>query len=348
MRLVVRIPNWVGDAVMATPAFEALRKRFPDDEIVAVGKGWIRDLLGGTGWFDRCLLIGKHLPAGTIRRGLALRREGPFDAGLLLTNSLGSALVMRLAGVRRRIGYAREGRSILLTDRLQPQRDAKGFVPGPMVDYYCTLAEVLTGPIEDRRYRLAVEPGPRQRMQEILQRKRRHRGRPMVVVNPGAAFGAAKCYPPARFAEVVTALAERGDVEVVIVCGPAERDVARRIDTLSQGVAVCLEDEPVPLGELKALVQDAALLITNDSGPRHFAYALDTPVVTVFGPTERRWTESGYENERIVAVAERDHPPCMNRTCRRGDHKCMMGIDPRDVVRAAEALLSEPSTGGPR
>ena len=163
-------------------------------------------------------------------------------------------------------------------------------------------------------------------------------GRPVVVVNPAAAYGPAKCWPPERFAEVADRIVRLCNAAVFVACGPDEIDVARRVADRMTESAVVLDNPVMRLGPLKALVRRADLLITNDTGPRHFANAFGTPVVVIFGPTDPEWTRTDAPNERSLVVPV-DCGPCMKRVCPL-DHRCMTRIDADRVFEAARSLLA--------
>src|SRR6185503_10432552 len=110
-------------------------------------------------------------------------------------------------------------------------------------------------------------------------------GQPIVVLNPAASFGPAKCWLPSRFAEVADQLVRHHDASVFISCGPAETDIAREVAQAMREKVTVLDRPVMKLGPSKALIRRASLLITNDTGPRHFANAFGTPVITIFGPT---------------------------------------------------------------
>jgi heptosyltransferase-2 len=164
-------------------------------------------------------------------------------------------------------------------------------------------------------------------------------GREVVCLNPGAAFGAAKHWDVASFAALARRLADERGSGVLVLCGPAERDLARQIVTLARRAAVhSLAEQPLSLGLTKACVRRAALLVTTDSGPRHFAAAFDRPVVTLFGPTHIAWTETYYP--RAVHL-QKPVPcgPCQQRVCPL-DHRCMRTLTSDEVYRAAAELLA--------
>ena len=161
----------------------------------------------------------------------------------------------------------------------------------------------------------------------------------MVCLNTGGAFGPAKNWPTASFAELARRLTAEAGVAVLVLCGPAERTTAAEIARLADHPRVfSLAGEPLSLGLSKACVRRAALLITTDSGPRHFAAAFQTPVVTLFGPTHIAWTRTAHPYALHLF-----HPvpcgPCQRPSCPEGHHRCMRELTPEQVLGAALKLL---------
>ena len=162
---------------------------------------------------------------------------------------------------------------------------------------------------------------------------------PVVCLNTGGAFGPAKNWPTASFGLLARRLVEERGVSVVVLCGPAERDSAREIVRLADHPAVVsLADQPLSLGLSKACVRRAALLITTDSGPRHFAAAFRTPVITLFGPTHIAWTRT-YHPQAIHLYHPVPCGPCQRPVCPEGHHRCMRDLSPEHVIQAALGLL---------
>ena len=339
--LIIRAPTWVGDCVMATPALAAFRRGFPDAHIVLVARAYTAEVFRGGPWFDELVQLPSPKAGGAFRRTLALTarlRRRRADLGVLLPNSFSSALLMWLARPRKILGYARDGRSFFLSMPVEPARRGGCFVPGPMVDYYLKLAEVAGCPADDRDLHLATTASEEAAASELLDVLNVSDGSALVGLNPGAAFGSAKCWPPEYFAELAARLAARERTRVLVLCGPAEREIARTIVEQAHHAGVHgVHDRDVPLGTLKAVIRRLSLLVTNDSGPRHFAAAFRIPTVTIFGPTDERWSETGRDDE-IKIVRDLDCRPCMLRVCPR-DHACMRSIRPEDVYEAAAALL---------
>ncbi len=343
-RILVVLPNWVGDVVLATPALRSLRRGFPDAHITLLVKPYVRDLIAGSDWADEVV----HWRGGKSRRDrqrsflgmVGEMRRRRFDLAVLLTNSFRSALLTMLIKAKRRIGYDRDGRGLLLTDRLVAHRVKGKFVPISMVRYYGAVADYLGCRPDYDRVELFTEPADEAAVDHLYDQHGIRRDHPVVVVNSGAAFGSAKCYPPERFGAVANRLVSELGVQVVVPCGPKELEIIEAIRHEMTQPAVFLDDPIVPLRHLKALIRRADLLLTNDTGPRHFACAFGTPVVTVFGPTDPAWTETDYARERKLLVPV-DCGPCMKRRCVT-DHRCMTRVSVDEVFKACAELLDDP------
>lgn len=337
-RLLVVLPNWVGDVVLATPVLAALRAQLHDAHISFLHRGYVGDIVAGCGWHDQSIvwptqrgLRGAYLTSELSR----VIRKARFDTALLLTNSFRSALTTWLAGVPRIVGYSREWRGWMLTDRLMPLKRHGEYVPSPMLDYYIKLAEHIGCTVANRRLQLGIS----NEQEAAAQTLKQHYGlveRRYAIINPGAAFGAAKCWLPERFAEVCDELLSRHQLIGVIVGAPGEAGLMRKIAEAARQSVICCDNPGTTLGSLKALVRDAALMVCNDTGPRHFGNAFGIPVVTIFGPTFQEWTDTGYAGE-VKLQARVDCGPCMLRTCPL-DHRCMREITSAQVLAAAESL----------
>ncbi|MBN9120890.1 MAG: lipopolysaccharide heptosyltransferase II [Planctomycetes bacterium] len=340
-RIALFLPNWIGDVVMATPAVRAVRGAFPAAELVAVCKPYVADVLAGAPWFAETVLADKRGPRE--RRFLAVARRlraKPLDAALLFPNSLRTAALAYLGGAKRIVGFSRYCRGPLLTDKLYAKTDARGrFVPSPVIDDYNRLARALGAGDPGHRMELFTEPADEAAAGAVWQRFGLHRYPRVVLLNPGAAFGAAKHWGCDHFAELARALTTRLGCGVLVVCGPAEREMARRIAEESRSPHVfSLADGALSLGLTKAVVRRADLLVTTDSGPRHFAAAFGRPVVALFGPTHIEWTET-YFTKEVCLQKKLACGPCQQRMCPLGHHRCMRELSPIDVFAAAERLL---------
>jgi heptosyltransferase-2 len=345
MKIAIFLPNWIGDVVMATPALKAIREHFADAYLIGVIKPYVAGVLDGLTWLDRLIFRDTNGPWSRRMPAVVadLRRERP-DLAILFTNSFRSGLMAYLSGCRRRVGYARDGRSCLLTDRLEPLRDSSGkLAPSPIIESYNRLA-VRVGCTQPG-YQMELATSFRnERAADVVWRQAGLLAYPEVVcLNPGGAFGSAKHWPADYFAELARLLVDQRGCGVLVLCGPSEKEMAgeivRQARLLQKNPAVhSLADYPMSLGLTKACVRRADLLITTDSGPRHFAAAFNRPVVTLFGPTHINWTETYYP-QAIHLQKKVDCGPCQLRTCPL-DHRCMKLMTPQEVFRAAQNLLA--------
>jgi heptosyltransferase-2 len=331
----VRLPNWVGDVVMATPALAALRAAHPEAEIVAEGRPYLAGLVRGVPSVDAFMPEQRGVAART--RALRARR---FDQAVLLPDSVRSALAPFLARVPVRAGYARDPlRRALLSHVLAPPSDEAGRrVPTSMVERYLRITRALGCADGDRRTALAVDAAAREALAKRLGEAGLAPTARTLVVTPGASFGASKLWPPGHFAVAADAIARRHGLAVVLAPGPGEEALTREIAGAMQEPALVLAEPPTSLAELVALLAGAALHLGNDTGPRHIAVALGTPTIVLIGPTDPRHTAHQLQRQRVLRE-EVACSPCGLKTCPI-DGRCMTRIGPERVVAAAAELLA--------
>jgi heptosyltransferase-2 len=330
-RVVVRGPNWLGDLVMATPAIRALGDAWPDASIdVAVPAAFapIVPLLD-----PRTRPVPLDGGRGLTASGHHVARlaAGSYDLGVLFTNSFGSALVMRRAGVPERWGYRRDGRGMLLTRAIRiraTRRESRHHA-----DYYAALVDALGAPRPRLDVRLQLPTDVRDEAVALLRTGGWDGRAPLLACAPGAAYGAAKQWPPRHVAVVAsTWIADGG--RVVIVGAGADRAAAAAvlaaIPAVSRGAIVDLTGRTSLLA-LAGVLGVAARVLANDSGAMHLAAALGTRTVSVFGPT-REWATAPIGPHRIL-THEVWCRPCMLRECPL-DHRCMTGVTPDRVISA--------------
>ncbi len=348
MNIAVFLPNWIGDAVMATPALRALRSHYAETRLIGVMKPYVADVFAGGDWFDEIVPAnGGSWSQGVLAVAWQLRHRR-IDLVVLLSNTFRSALTAWLGGCRRRIGYARYGRALLLTDAVPPLRDDLGRrKPSPVLDAYNILAERAGCPRPTRLMELFTTSIDERAADRVWEQAGLDDYAEVICLNSGAAFGAAKHWPSSYFSTLARRLAEERGSAVLVLCGPNERELARdiaaqaahtNVHALADLTAPTVPDGPrLSLGLTKACVRRADLLVTTDSGPRHFAAAFDRPVVTLFGPTHIEWTETYHP--RAVHLQKRvECGPCQLRVCPL-DHRCMQRLTPDEVYSAAEGLL---------
>lgn len=335
-------PNWVGDVVMATPAFRALRASFPEAEITLLLRPYVRKILEGADWFDRVVDFDRRTSG--LAQGLKLfRRLGgkSFDLAVVFPNSFSTALLAYLSGAKRRVGYSKDGRAFLLTRAMPrpgegPSEEGR-FRPVYMVDYYLDLVEAAGAKPHGRALELFVPPETEAKTERLFGELGIDGNEPLIGLNPGAAFGASKCWPPERFAEAGDRLSERFGARCLVLAGPGEEAVQAAIAGAMRTRPLAPPASRVGLDVLKGLVKRLALLVTNDTGPRHFAHAFSVPAVVLMGPTDPRYTQCDSERARVLR-ADVDCGPCHRKTCPT-DHRCMTALTAGQVVEAAEALL---------
>jgi heptosyltransferase-2 len=340
-RILVRLPNPLGDAVMATPALRALRAGLPRAEIHALGLPHHEGLLRDLGFYDAFVAYrGRGL--GNLRRRAADLRERAFDAALILPDSPRAALDAFVARIPRRLGYGRDPlRRALLTDSIEPPREHGRRVPFSMVERYLRVVRMLGLADAGEELDLRVHDEAAARAAEVLARAGAAPDEALLLVTPGAAFGESKLWPPAYFARAADAIRERHGLLPLIVPAPdpTEIAIARRVAAAIRGRHALVDEPDRSLEVFKAIVARAALVLTNDTGPRHVAVALGRPVVTLMGPTDPRHTAHLLERQRVLFedVACR---PCGRKVCPIGDHRCLEWLAPERAVAAAGELLA--------
>lgn len=341
-RIVVFMPTWVGDVVMATPGLRALRNRFANAHITLLTKANTVAVLEPGAWMDEIIAwpkanskIAKWFEPFAVGRQL---RAKDFDWAVLLSNSFRSALTARIARIKRRIGYDRDGRGWLLTDRIPPRRVGRQFEMVSTVDYFNEMIAALDCEVPTQQMELGVDARDVEAVESRLRAWGIAENHPLVVINPGASFGPSKLWPPERYAEVADHLVRSNGASVVVTFGPGERDLALTVCDAMSSKAHLVDDPPGTIGQLKALIKRCDVLLNNDTGPRHFAKAFGRKVVTVFGSTHVEWTQTDYTKERCVRIPV-DCGPCQKKICPLGHHKCMTGVTSEMVYDAAVELL---------
>jgi heptosyltransferase-2 len=333
----------MGDAVLCTPALRAIRRHFKSSRISFSANDTVRKILSPSRFNDVWLQQKKNNPF-TIAKML---KEHNFTYAVLFKNSFASALAVFLAGIPMRIGYAREGRGFLLTDKLYPPKlSAAKFKPSSMVDYYLAIPSLLGANTTDVSLELLIDPQEDKRLRTKFPEIAESKG-PVVVIVPGGAFGQSKCWLSERFAQTADWLISNYNATVVVSVSPdpAEKQIAREICDSSKFELINLAEKPVSIGELKSLFSIADLVISNDTGPRHIAIALRRKVIGLFGPNDPAWTETGYKNE-IQIIGNAPCAPCDKPICKESEHLCMQAITVEMVCNAAKKLLVPSSVEG--
>jgi heptosyltransferase-2 len=332
-RLLVRVPNPLGDQVMATPALAAVRARYPDARIVGHGSGAARALFLGD-WFDDFIVSGRRDNPFKVARQL---RPHAFDACLLLTGSFRSALPPFLARIPHRIGYRWSGRTALLTAHFPRPRPGGKKAPYPTRTYYLDLVRRLGAKTLDRSLRLPLADETRERADAWLRGQGIGPDAPILAMCVGAAFGPSKIWPAEYFAAVANHMAARHGARVLLLCGPGEEEIGKAVAARTDVDVVDTGLDPLPLDLLKGVIARARALITNDTGPRHIATAFGVPLVCLMGPTDPTYTEGDTTNQVVLRAEGVECSPCHLKTCPI-DHRCLVRITPDLAIEQLERL----------
>ncbi|MEN6428052.1 MAG: lipopolysaccharide heptosyltransferase II [Phycisphaerales bacterium] len=334
--LAVRCPNWVGDVVMATPVFDCLRRNLPQARIVGVMKKGAQGIVRDGPWFDDLVDGNDKTWAGFQRMRRQLKALSA-DTAILLTNSVRSALTMRLSGVRQVYGYRRQWRNLLLTGGPTASRNGTA-VPIPMGEYYLEICRWLGLELPAAlKPTLFIGEELRKRGCSLLAKHAIAAEDFVIGLNPGASFGSSKCWPPEYFAELARLLRKSTDAKILLFSGPGEEGIIQAILDRTEVDLIDTRSDKVDLELLKPLVKRCNLFVTNDTGPRHYAVAFDVPTVVIMGSTDPRYTAANLDRTTVVR-RELDCSPCHKKECPRG-HECMREIRPAEVFAAAERLV---------
>jgi heptosyltransferase-2 len=322
---------------MATPVLRALRVAHPSAEIVLMGAPQHEGLLRDVPHFDEFLPLSGRRVRDIWHRSRELRERG-FDWAVILPDSPRTAIEALLAGIPRRAGYARDRlRRGMLTDWLPAPKENGKRVAISMIDRYQRITRLFGVPDAGNQLDLFVHDAPREHVAKQLAEKGVGDA-PVLLVTPGASFGASKLWPPESFATACDEIAKRHGLLPVILPAPNPDEEAIAQDVASRIRERSVLAVPGSLEDLKAQVERCTLLLTNDTGPRHVAVALGRPVITLMGPTDPRHTAHLLEKQRVLFedVACR---PCGRPTCPI-DHRCLRRLSPERAVQAADELLA--------
>jgi heptosyltransferase-2 len=344
--VLLRGPNWLGDLVMCTPAFRALREGLPSARITLHLRHELLPVMTGAPWFDELLPVRSyHRGALSMwREGRALRTERRFDLGICIPDSWSSALLMRAAGVRRVVGYRSSGRELLLHESLAPPSDAGPRRLVAREHYALALVESVGAVERGTHLELFTTDDEEARAAALLVERGVDPNDGFVALAPGASYGSSKLWPAKSFARVGDDAAARG-LGVVVLGAPGEAVLAGRVVAAMSGPAANLAGALDP-GALKAVLRRARVLVCNDAGARHVAVAFGVPCVVMMGPTSLAKTDCNLDRVRVVEtdVACR---PCYERVCPI-DHRCMTRLTPERVSAEVEACLAEGSSSAGR
>ncbi len=335
--IIIRMPNWLGDLVMATPVIEDIRAKWPEAQITAMCQSNVAPILQKdprlttifsfkrpSGWLHR----------SAVRDVIRTLKHNQYDLGILLTNSFSSAWYFWRGQVQNRIGYQGHYRSWLLSQAVPYPKEIE---TQHLVKTYKMLLEPLGIPLSESDPKLFITDEERKSAQELLKQQGLSFGDILVGINPGAAFGTAKCWLPERFQEVTKKLLTYPNVKIVYFGDPAGAPLVNMIcqDFPEQVINLAGKTN---LRQLMALIQLCQIFLTNDSGPMHIAAALGTPLLALFGSTSD--VKTGPYKIGKVIHKHVECSPCYKRVCPI-DFKCMRAISAEEVFNDLKNLIEK-------
>ncbi len=346
-RILIRGVNWIGDGVLTTPAIKNIRRAYPDSHISLLVKPWVSGLFENNPDIDELITYEKRHEGflGKIQLVRELRKRR-FDTAILLQNAFDAALIAFLSGIPERIGYSRDARGVLLTKQVRYEGDDRRI---HHVDYYLNLLKAAGIAIE---YLQPSSPWIYLSLKERLLARETLKGlkRPIIGINPGAAYGSAKRWMPERFAWVAGRIIDELGGSVVIFGGPLEVEMAEKICKSADIEHLNPNHGPISLlnmvgkttiRELAAFISECDAMVTNDSGAMHIGYAVGTPLVCIFGSTDPALTGPPINGNSIVIKKDIECSPCFERKCRKGNLLCMDLITSDEVFDAVKRLIPQ-------
>lgn len=340
-RVVVRLPNWLGDAVMAVPALRELRRVLPGAHITVVSRPGAADIFIDADFIDDVLIYDRRGLASTWNQ-IREWRKRKFDLALLFQNAFEAAAIAFLSRVSLRIGYDIQRRGGLLTHSLPlPSWKDERHESFYYLNIVAELERLLFGKTRfetiEPRFDLHVSEDRKRKAQRFLQEQGASMSAPLTVLCPGSINSRAKRWPAERYAELADRLFAAG-ANVALIGSAGEAAVSQEVCKHAQRQPIVLTGKTT-VAEATAIISIADVLITNDTGPAHIGAALHTPTLVIFGPTNPLTTYPMAASAEIIRRAP-DCAPCMLRDCPI-DHRCLTAITPEDVFERASLMLSQ-------
>lgn len=345
-KILIRSVNWIGDAVLTIPAIKAIRNAFPEAHISLLTKPWTAEIFSGNPDIDEIILYDKTFKGITGKFRLAkILRSSCFDTAILLQNAFDAAFLTWLARIPERIGYKRDCRGFLLTKGIPVPVE----IPGQhQVNYYLNIVRAIQENIEETPPYIHLTDNERQWARELIASKLHDPHLPLIGINPGAAYGSAKRWPPGNFAELIMKIINDLNGRVIIFGSQAEVEIANEIineinvlkikKRIEFGSRIMVMSGKTSLRELAALISECDAFITNDSGPMHIASALHVPTAAIFGSTDPAATGPFGKSHKVITT-NLPCSPCLKRKCPEKHLACMTEITPDMVFGSLNEIL---------
>jgi len=323
MKILIILPNWLGDAIMTTPAIELLAKKHPHARFTFIGSFVSIEALKYHPLCERAIVDETKKASSRMLATYQLAKSlGRFDLAITFRNQLHSSLLLYFTGtvltIARRSWHSR----FLLSHTPKISTNQH------LVKQYAKLAMVNMNDFQENEIpplKLYIQP--------------KQFNKPTLGINAGATYGSAKRWYPERFAAVAAGYADKYDI--IIFGGPNEVEMAQEIEENLKKLSVTNYTNlagKTTIKELCANIGGCSLFITNDSGPMHVAAAYQVPTVAIFGPTKYKETSQWMNEKSKIVRHEMDCSPCMKRECPLKHHECMTTITASEVIEAVKEL----------
>lgn len=322
MKILIILPNWLGDAIMTTPAIELLASHYPNARFTFVGSYVSIEALKHHPLCEKAVIDETKKASSRLLATYKLAKElGEFSLAITFRNQLHSSLLLRFTNTVICLAKSSWHSRLLLSHTPKIKTNQH------LVKQYSELAMINTDSFEGLIPKLK------------LYIKKQEFNRPTLGINAGATYGSAKRWYPERFAEVAAVFSDTYDI--IIFGGPNEIEMAQEIEEnlIKLGVKSYLNlAGKTNIQELCSHIAGCSLFVTNDSGPMHVAAAYQVPTVSIFGPTKYKETSQWMNEKSVIVRKEMECSPCMKRECPLGHHECMKNITSKEVIEAISSL----------
>jgi heptosyltransferase II len=333
--ILIRGTNWIGDAILTIPAVLSIRATYPHAHIAVLAKPWVADIYRLFSDINEVIIYeNEYDNAWGVFRLAGILKKRKFDEAILLQNAIEAAIMTRAAGIPIRAGYNSDGRRILLTHSVRRSGEINKL---HQTDYYLEMVKALGCVSVNKEMHLETKINKRH-AQDIMQKYLPDQQKGIIGIAPGATYGPAKRWFPARFAAVADKIADTCGFRVIILGGKTDKGTAEEVRGLARNELLNLAGE-TNLEEAVYLISQCRLFLSNDSGLMHVAGAMNIPTIAVFGSTNPA-TTSPVGNRSVVIRREVSCSPCLKETCPT-DFRCMESIYVDDVFAAARNILEE-------
>ncbi len=323
-KILIILPNWLGDAIMTTPAIELLAKHYKDVRFTFVGSYVSIEALKYHPLCEKAIVDETKKASSRLVATYKLAKElGEFSLAISFRNQIHASLLLRFTGTVLTIAKKSWHSQLLLSHTPKIKADRH------LVEQYSKLAMINSDSFDGVSPKLKLYI-PKEKFEK-----------PTLGINAGATYGSAKRWYPERFAEVAAVFADK--YEIIIFGGPNEIEMAQEIEENLKLLNIKNYQNlagKTNIQELCAKIGSCSLFITNDSGPMHVAAAYQVPTVAIFGPTKHKETSQwGNQKSKIIRHAV-ECGPCMKRECPFEHHQCMKGIQSDEVIQGVKEILS--------